>query len=51
MADEVRGLIRLGLPRKMTQQTLAARFPLKVDEEESSGSQEFDSNHTWHDLS
>jgi hypothetical protein len=51
MADEVRGLVKLGLPRKMAQQTLAARFHLKVDEEESSGSQEFDSNHTWHDLS
>jgi hypothetical protein len=50
MADEVRALVKLGLPRNMAQQTVNARFHIKADEEESSGSQEFDSNH-WHDLS
>jgi hypothetical protein len=49
MADEVRALVKLGLPRNMAQQTVAVRFHVKADEEESSGSQEFD-NH-WHDLS
>ena len=50
MADEVRALIKLGLPRNMAQQNVAARFHLKVDEEEGSGSGGFE-NGQWHDIS
>jgi IS4 transposase len=50
MADETRAMIKLGLPRRMAEQTVAARFHMKVDEEESSGSSEFD-NGQWHDIS
>ena len=50
MADETRAMIKLGLPRRMAEQTVAARFHLKVDDEESSGSSEFD-NGQWHDIS
>ena len=50
MADEVRALIKLGLPRNMAQQNVATRFHLKVDEEEGSGSTGFE-NGQWHDIS
>ena len=50
MADEVRALIKLGLPKNMAQQTVATRFHLKVDEEEGGGSTEFE-NGQWHDIS
>ena len=47
MADETRAMIKLGLPRRMAEQTVAARFHLKVEDEEGSGSSEFD-NGQWH---
>ncbi|MDQ6747743.1 MAG: hypothetical protein M3010_06540 [Candidatus Dormibacteraeota bacterium] len=50
MADETRAMIKLGLPRRMAEQTVAARFHMKVEDEESSGSSEFD-NGQWHDIS
>lgn len=50
MADEVRALIKLGLPRNMAQQNVAARFHLKVDEEEGGTSTGFE-NGQWHDIS
>jgi IS4 transposase len=50
MADETRAMIKLGLPRRMAEQTVAARFHLKVDDEEGGGSSEFD-NGQWHDIS
>jgi hypothetical protein len=50
MADEVRALIKLGLPRNMAQQNVAARFHLKVDDEEGSASTGFE-NGQWHDIS
>ena len=50
MADEVRALIKLGLPKNMAQQTVATRFHFKVDEEEGTGSSEFE-NGQWHDIS
>lgn len=50
MADEVRALIKLGLPRNMAQQNVAARFHIKVDEEEGGGSTGFE-NGQWHDIS
>ena len=50
MADETRALIKLGLPRRMAEQTVATRFHMKLDEEESSGSSEFD-NSQWQDIS
>lgn len=50
MADETRAMIKLGLPRRMAEQTVAARFHLKVEDEEGSGSSEFD-NGQWHDIS
>jgi hypothetical protein len=50
MADEVRALTKLGLPRNMAQQNVAARFHLKVEDDEGSGSTEFGNGH-WHDNS
>lgn len=50
MADETRAMIKLGLPRRMAEQTVAARFHLKVEDEEGSGSSEFD-NGQWRDIS
>ena len=50
MADETRAMIKLGLPRRMAEQTVAARFHLKADDEEGTGSSEFD-NGQWHDIS
>jgi IS4 transposase len=50
MADETRAMIKLGLPRRMAEQTVAARFHVKADDEEGSGSTEFDSGQ-WHDIS
>lgn len=50
MADETRAMIKLGLPRRMAEQTVAARFHLKAEDEEGSGSSEFD-NGQWHDIS
>ena len=50
MADETRAMIKLGLPRRMAEQTVAARFHLKVEDDEGSGSSEFD-NGQWHDIS
>jgi hypothetical protein len=50
MADETRAMIKLGLPRRMAEQTVAARFHIKVEDEEGSGSSEFD-NGQWHDIS
>jgi len=49
MADEVRALTKLGLPKSMAQQNVATRFHLKVEEEEGS-SGEFGNGH-WHDIS
>ncbi|MDP9326509.1 MAG: hypothetical protein M3O87_08260 [Candidatus Dormibacteraeota bacterium] len=50
MADEVRALTKLGLPRNMAQQTVAARFHVKTDDEEGGGNQEFE-NGQWNDVS
>ncbi|HEV3234172.1 MAG: hypothetical protein WAT58_13070 [Candidatus Dormiibacterota bacterium] len=50
MADEVRALTKLGLPRNMAQQTVAARFHVKTDDEEGGGNQEFENGH-WNDVS
>ena len=50
MADETRAMIKLGLPRRMAEQTVAARFHLKAEDEEGSGASEFD-NGQWHDIS
>ena len=50
MADETRALVKLGLPRRMAEQTVANRFHMKVDEEEGSGAAEFDNNQ-WQDIS
>lgn len=37
MADEVRALTKLGMPRNMAQQTVAARFHMKLEDEEGGG--------------
>jgi hypothetical protein len=49
MAEEVKSMVKLGLPRNMAEQTVAARFHIKADEEEGSGSVEFENGH-WQDL-
>lgn len=49
MADEVRALVKLGLPRNMAQQTVAARFHIKEEDDEAS-SGEFE-NGRWPDIS
>ena len=51
MAEEVRALTKLGLPRNMAQQTVAARFHVKGDDDEGSGSQEFENGHWGNDIS
>jgi hypothetical protein len=49
MADEVRALTKLGMPRNMAQQTVAARFHMKLEEEEGgSASPEFEAG--WRDI-
>ena len=48
MADEIKAMVKLGLPKNMAQQTIAARFHVKVEDEEGGGT-EFDNGH-WQDL-
>jgi hypothetical protein len=50
MADEVKALVKLGLPRNMAQQTVNARFHVKADEEEGGPAPDFEANGQWHDL-
>jgi hypothetical protein len=49
MAEEVRALTKLGLPKNMATATVAKQFHIKADEEESGGS-DFD-NGSWPELS
>jgi hypothetical protein len=49
MADEVRALVKLGLPKNMAAQTVGKQFRVKVDEEES-GTPDFDAAQ-WADIS
>jgi len=49
MADEVRALIKLGLPKQMARQTVAGRFHTKVEDEDGASS-EFENGH-WNDIS
>jgi hypothetical protein len=52
MTEEVRALTKLGMPRNMAQQTVAARFHLKAEgDEEGSTSPEFENNGQWGDIS
>lgn len=52
MADEVRALVKLGLPRNMAQKTVATRFGMKVEDDESGGSHDFEAPSTaWQDIS
>ena len=48
MADEVKAMVKLGLPRNMARQTIAAKFHVKVEDEESGGA-DFDNGH-WQNL-
>ncbi len=48
MADEIKALVKLGLPRNMARQTVATRFHIKVDEEEGGGA-DFE-NRQWQDI-
>ncbi len=43
MADEVKGLVKLGIPRAMAYQMVAARFHQTVVTDTESGTPEFDS--------
>ncbi|MHB8507268.1 MAG: hypothetical protein ACYDGR_01295 [Candidatus Dormibacteria bacterium] len=49
MVDEVRALVKLGLPRNMAQQTVNQRFHIKADEEEG-GNTDFEPS-AWQDIS
>lgn len=52
MAEEVRALTKLGMPRNMAQQNIAARFHLKAEgDEEGGASPEFENNGQWGDNS
>ncbi len=44
MAEEIKSAVKLGLPKNMARQTVAARFHLKVEEEEG-GASEFSNGH------
>ena len=48
MADEVKGLTKLGIPRAMAYQMVAARFHQNVVPDSEGGGQEFESSH-WTD--
>ena len=48
MADEVKALSKLGIPRAMAYQMVAARFHQTVVTDTESGTPEFDSTH-WND--
>ncbi len=48
MADEVKALVKLGIPRAMAYQMVAARFHQNVVTDTESGTPEFDST-TWTD--
>jgi hypothetical protein len=48
MADEVKGLTKLGIPRAMAYQMVAARFHQNVVTDGDSGSPEFENSH-WND--
>ena len=49
MAEEVKSMIKLGLPRRMAEQTVAGRFHVKLEDEDGSGGADFDSGQ-WQDL-
>ena len=53
MADEVRALVKLGLPRNMAQKTVATRFGMKVEDDEAGGGgHDFEAANTgWQDIS
>lgn len=48
MADEVKGLVKLGIPRAMAYQMVAARFHQNVVTDGEGGTPEFESSH-WND--
>jgi hypothetical protein len=48
MADEVKGLTKLGIPRAMAYQMVAARFHQNVVTDGDSGTPEFENSH-WND--
>jgi hypothetical protein len=48
MADEVKGLTKLGIPRPMAYQMVAARFHQNVVTDGDSGTPEFENSH-WND--
>ena len=48
MADEVKGLTKLGIPRAMAYQMVAARFHQNVVTDGESGGPEFENSH-WSD--
>jgi hypothetical protein len=48
MSDEVKGLTKLGIPRAMAYQMVAARFHQNVVTDTEGGGQEFESSH-WND--
>jgi len=49
MAEEVRALVKLGLPKNMASQTVAKQFRVKLDEDEAA-SPDFDAAQ-WSDIS
>jgi len=48
MADEVKGLTKLGIPRAMAYQMVAARFHQNVVTDGEGGGPEFENSH-WND--
>jgi hypothetical protein len=48
MADEVRALVKLGIPRAMAYQMVAARFHQNVVTDGEGGTPEFETSH-WND--
>jgi hypothetical protein len=49
IADEIKAMVKMGLPRNMARQSVAARFHLKVEDEESpNGTSDFEGH--WRDL-
>jgi hypothetical protein len=50
MADEVKSLTKLGIPKSMAYQMIASRYRQKVGGQEEAETDPFDSNSSWDDI-
>lgn len=50
MADEVKSLTKLGIPKSMAYQMIASRYRQKVGANEEAEADPFDANSNWDDI-